>query len=182
MSMTEAPEKKDTVLVIEDEQDLADLYTEWLTDTYQVKTAYTSESALENLSDDIDVIVLDRRLPGLSGDEVLKRIHEQNLDAQIAIVSAITPDFAVIGMGINEYLVKPIEKQDLRDLVDRMLERAKLDDLEQDIRRLESTKETLEAEMSDAELAQSDEYHELQSELNELRESAESTTADLEDG
>ncbi|TKX52052.1 response regulator, partial [Halorubrum sp. SS7] len=63
-------EKPPLVLVVEDEPDLADLYAAWLGDEYRVRTAYGGREALDQLDetdDEVDAILLDRRMPGLSG-------------------------------------------------------------------------------------------------------------------
>ena len=51
------------ILVVEDEEPLADLFTAWLSDEYTVDTAYTGEEALELLNETLNVVLLDRRLP-----------------------------------------------------------------------------------------------------------------------
>ena len=81
------------VLVVEDEPDLADLYATWLKIDYSVRTAYGGEEAVEQLDDEIDVVLLDRRMPGLSGDEVLTKIRERGIDCYVSMVTAVEPDF-----------------------------------------------------------------------------------------
>ncbi len=66
-----------TVLVVDDEQGLADLYANWLEDRYTVHTSYNGTDALETLSQEIDVVLLDRRMPDMSGDEVLTEIRNR---------------------------------------------------------------------------------------------------------
>ena len=111
------------VLIVEDEEEIAELYATWLADRYAVQTVHTGEAALEALDPAIDIVLLDRRLPGLSGDDVLEWITEQDFRVEVAIVSAVTPDFGVLGLGIEEYLTKPIERADLVDVVDEMAAR-----------------------------------------------------------
>lgn len=60
-----------TVLIVEDEQPLADLYAKFLESTYTVRTAYDGTEALDSMSHEVDVVLLDRRMSGLSGEEVL---------------------------------------------------------------------------------------------------------------
>ena len=59
------------VLVVDDESGLADLYAVWLGDDHEVETAYSGQGALEEVTDDTDIVFLDRRMPQMSGDEVL---------------------------------------------------------------------------------------------------------------
>ncbi len=62
-----------SVLIAEDEPDLANLYTSRLEERYDVRTAYDGTEALEAIDGDIDVVLLDRRMPGLSGDLASRR-------------------------------------------------------------------------------------------------------------
>lgn len=80
------------VLVVDDEEDLANLYSQWLSDDYAVRTAYNGEQALERLDETVDVVLLDRRMPGLSGDDALNRIREREYDCRVAMVTAVDPD------------------------------------------------------------------------------------------
>lgn len=60
-----------TVLVVDDERGLADLYTIWLEDDYDVKTAYSGTEAIDAIDPTIDVALLDRQMPDVSGDDVV---------------------------------------------------------------------------------------------------------------
>lgn len=108
------------VLVVEDEPDLADLYRQWLTDDYEVLVANEGGAALSALDADPDVVLLDRRMPGLTGDEVLAEIRELGLDCRVAMVTAVTPEADVVELGIDDYLVKPVSAPDLRAVVERL--------------------------------------------------------------
>jgi len=104
-------EQPPLVLVVEDEPDLADLYAAWLGDEYRVRTAYGGQEALDELDeadDEVDAILLDRRMPGLSGDEVLAAVRERGIDCRVAMVTAVEPDFDILKMGFDDYLVKPV--------------------------------------------------------------------------
>lgn len=158
------------ILIIEDERALADLYAEWLADSYTVSIGYTGEAALEKLDHTIDIVLLDRRLPGRSGDEILEEINNRHLDVEVAIVSAVTPDFAVLGLGIEDYLHKPVERDELLSLVEGMIERATRTELRQELERLQAKISTLETVKSEAELLDSDEYVKLVERHRRLRE------------
>ena len=68
--MTESDQP--TILVVEDEQALIELYVRWLEDEYDVRTAEGGEEALEEFDDSVGVVLLDRLMPGMSGDEMLE--------------------------------------------------------------------------------------------------------------
>lgn len=156
-----------TVLVVEDERELADTYAAWLTDSYDVRTAYDGESALERL-DGVDVVLLDRRLPGVTGDEVLDAIRERDADCQVAMVTAVEPDVDVFELGFDDYLVKPALRDDLEDLVERLCRRATYDEDVQRHFALASKLAALEEHLPEDEFQESEEYAQLQADLAEL--------------
>src|SRR6056297_2676836 len=163
--MSESP----TVLVVDDNRAIANTYTAFLSDEYTVLTAYNGREALDKLGPTVDVVLLDRRMPEVSGDAVLEEIKSRQLDCRVVMLTAVDPDFDIIDMGFDEYLVKPIEREELNDVVEEMLERATYDD---DFRRflaLVSKKATLEDEKSSAELEASEEYEKIETRLAERR-------------
>ncbi|MBP1987428.1 HalX domain-containing protein [Halolamina salifodinae] len=168
------------VLVVEDESDLADLYAAWLGNSYRVRTAYGGREALEKLDADIDVVLLDRRMPGLSGDEVLDAIQQRGIDCQVAMVTAVEPDFDVLEMGFDDYLVKPVAREELLDTVGDLERRSSYDAGVQELFSLASKKALLEAEKTDAELAENEEYQQLEARLAELREELDTTIESMD--
>lgn len=168
-----------SVLIVEDEQDLADLYAEWLQyDGYQVKVVNSGEEALNELRQDLDIVLLDRRMPGLSGDEVLERIVDQGYSCRVAMVTAVEPDFDIIDMGFDDYLVKPISRKDLHRTVDRLLRRTQYDAQLEEYATLVSKMSTLEAEKPSSELESNEKYDELKTEIEQLQ----SVVDDLAEG
>lgn len=172
-----------SVLIVEDERSLADLYATWLGERYEVRTAYDGADALGVLDETIDVVVLDRRMPGLSGDELLEELRERDLDCRVVVVSAVSPDFDVVGMGFDEYLVKPIDAADLRSAVERLLERAGYDETVLELYQLVATRTALESQYAVSELEERDEYVELLAEISALQREADSVARsfDLDD-
>lgn len=150
-----------TVLVVEDERDLADLYKSWLSADYDVRIADTAEGALDAIDATVDVALVDRRLPKMDGDELLAALQDTNPDLRVALVSGIEPDFDIIGLGFDAYVVKPVSRTELHDVVRRLLARAVYSDEIQEFFALASKRAALEAEKSQAELANSDAYHDL---------------------
>ncbi|WP_435073307.1 HalX domain-containing protein [Halorubrum sp. HHNYT27] len=168
-------EQSPLVLVVEDEPDLADLYAAWLDDEYRVRTAYGGQEALDQLDDvgdDVAAILLDRRMPGLSGDEVLSAVRERGIDCRVAMVTAVEPDFDILNMGFDDYLVKPVTSDTLKEMVVGLLQRGEYDTEMQELFSLTSKKAMLETEKSATELADNDEYQRLTDRINELRSQA----------
>ncbi|ELZ47293.1 response regulator receiver protein [Halorubrum coriense DSM 10284] len=168
-------EQPPLVLVVEDEPDLADLYAAWLGDEYRVRTAYGGREALDELDEadnQVDAILLDRRMPGLSGDEVLTAVRERGIDCRVAMVTAVEPDFDILEMGFDDYLVKPVTSDTLRETVEGLLRRGEYDTEVQELFSLTSKKAMLESEKSATDLADNDEYQRLTERIDELRDRA----------
>lgn len=104
-----------TVVFVEDDKELADLYETWLADDYEVRTAHSGEAALEEI-EGADVVFLDRQLPGMSGLEVLDYINEHDYPCQVSMLSAMEPDFEDT-FGYDMYLTKPVEQEALHETV-----------------------------------------------------------------
>ena len=169
------------VLIVEDEPDLANLYAAWLDDRCSVETAYDGNEALEAIEEAIDIVLLDRRMPGLSGDTVLGTIRERNLDCRVAMVTAVEPDFDIIGMGFDDYLVKPVSKDELTTIIDQLLLRSSYDEQLQEFFALASKKALLDAQKTQAERNSSQEYAVLEDRLAVLRSQVDETMTELLD-
>jgi DNA-binding NtrC family response regulator len=111
-------EEPPTVLIVDDEQDLADLYAEWVEMAgYTARTAYEGEAAVAALDGEVDVVLLDRRLPETRGERILERIRAEGWDCSVAMVTAVEPEADIVEMGYDQYVVKPLEQPELADLV-----------------------------------------------------------------
>jgi len=154
-----------TVLVIEDEEGLADLYTVWLEDGNNVKTAYSGKEGLEMLSEEVDVVLLDRRMPEMSGDEVLEELRNRGYDCQVAMVTAVDPDVDIVDMPFDHYITKPIEKEDVQEAIEKLLEKSRLDDEAQKRQTVQFKKEILQDEVDDEDIKESEEFAKLEKQL-----------------
>ncbi|MFT4923142.1 MAG: PAS domain S-box-containing protein, partial [Haloarculaceae archaeon] len=167
------------ILVVEDDRDLADVYAKWLADTYDVETVYNGTDALERVDETVDVVLLDRMMPGLSGGEVLEAVRDSEFDPRVVMVSAVTPDLDVVQMGFDAYLEKPVDATALEETVDRMLNRAEYDEQLQELFSLIERQDTLEAVKRAEELETSEEYRSLTEQLESVRTDVESLLGDL---
>ena len=177
MSSGDAPP---TVLIVEDEQHLADLYADYLADSYDVRTAYSGEEGIERLSKDIDVVLLDRRMPVVSGNEVLAEIEERSLPCRVAMVTAVNPDFDIIEMGVDGYLVKPVTREELSEVVERLQKIAAYSEQLQELTTRKLKRNVLQVEKTETGLAASDQFQRLQSEIAEIAERVDELSEDLD--
>lgn len=159
-----------TVLVVDDEQSVADAYASQLRKRYDTEVAYTGESALEMLDATIDIVLLDRRMPGLSGDTVLEQIRESGYECRIIMVSAVDPEIGIAQMPFDEYLCKPVTKDDLFQAIERQIFVSEYDDRVPEFVELKSKIEVLEENQNQPELDGEDEYEQMQERASELEE------------
>lgn len=168
-----------SVLVVDDDEALTDVYAAWLSNRYEVQTATTGESALNNLNEGVDVVLLDRRMPGLSGEEVLDEIRAAQYDCRVAMVTGVRPSTDVIELGFDEYLIKPVDQDELQDVVDTLLDRSTYDDHLQELYALTSKRALLESEAADGEVELGETYDQLIDRIQELRERVDETMTDF---
>jgi DNA-binding response OmpR family regulator len=169
------------VLIVEDEPDVAETYKLWLRKDYEVRMALDGSEGLDLLDDEVDIVLLDRMMPGLSGDEVLDRIRDRELDCRVSMVTAVEPDFDILEMGFDAYLSKPIRSEELHETVQNLLERSEYDSLLQRYYSLVEKRATLEATKSNAELSSSDEYEDLKEQIADLEGDLSGTLGGIED-
>jgi DNA-binding response OmpR family regulator len=110
-----------TVLIVDDDREVVRTYRRYLEDTYTIREAYDGEAALDELDEAVDVVLLDRLMPGPSGGEVLDRIREEGYDVRVAMVTAVDPDFDILDMGFDDYVTKPTTRGELRGIVAELL-------------------------------------------------------------
>jgi len=157
-----------TVLVVDDEEGLADLYAIWLRDRYAVETAYDGDAALDALDEAVDVVLLDRQMPGVSGDDVLEAIRDRELDCRVAMVTAVEPELDIVDLGFDDYLRKPVDRETLRETVDRLLRRSAYDETVQAYFAA-ARKHALLSESNDPSVTDTEEFEALEARLADLR-------------
>src|SRR6266545_1112721 len=116
------------ILVVDDDPGLRDSFRVILEDEYEVLDV---PGALEIVrSCQVDLVLLDIRLPEMDGIEVLERIKALDEQLEVILVTAVkTVRTAVAAMklGAFDYLTKPFEEDDLLSLSRRALERRALE-------------------------------------------------------
>ncbi|MFJ2771892.1 response regulator transcription factor [Streptomyces sp. NPDC087300] len=106
------------VLLVEDEDFLAEMIAEGLRrDAVAVDIASDGLTALRKLQlGEYDVVILDRDLPGVHGDEVCRRVVRQGLLTRVLMLTAsgtVRDRVAGLGLGADDYLTKPFAYDEL---------------------------------------------------------------------
>jgi DNA-binding NtrC family response regulator len=122
--------KPKTVLIVDDDEGMRDTLTAILKREYRVLKVTSGEAALLILNrEDIDLILLDVRLPGISGFEVLRIVKENFALIEVIMISAINEiETAVQAMkhGAYHYITKDFDYDQLRSLVGNASDRQDL--------------------------------------------------------
>src|SRR5216110_1698232 len=122
--------KPKTVLIVDDDEGMRDTLTAILKREYRVVRASSGEAALPVLNrEDVDLMMLDVRLPGISGFEVLKIVKENYSYVEVIVISALKElDIAVEAMrhGAYHYISKDFDPEGVRTLVANASERQDL--------------------------------------------------------
>ena len=170
-----------TVLAVDDDERHLDLFEIWLADDYRVLTATDGTGALEAFDRSVDVVLLDRNMPGLSGDEVLDRLRKRPGHCRVVMVTAEDLDDEAIPLPFDDYLVKPLTRGELEGAVERALGHANYGRLQDELYTVASRIAILETHIDRAELEANDDYRRLKRRFDELQSEFESLTGDFND-
>jgi DNA-binding NtrC family response regulator len=136
-----------TIFIVDDEESILKMLTHWCKNQwgYDVKTFVNGNDALNAISGNIDLVLLDIMLPDINGNEVLVKIKQKFPSLPVIMLSAqgsVEVALESIRWGAFDYFPKPIDKNRLEHAVRNAI---KSFDLE---RELESIKENLKREYS----------------------------------
>lgn len=161
-----------TVLIVDDDRQLADMYRFQLADEYTVRTAYSGRQATESLDAAVDVMLLDRRMPRHNGTSVLQRVRDSEYDCRVIMTTAVDPTFDIIELPFDDYLCKPVSKETLHKAVEQQLLATEYGETVRTLFRNRSKLALLEAEHAETALANSTAYQQLKRETAAIRTTA----------
>src|SRR3989441_8700284 len=117
-----------SVLIVDDDRALVGMVASLLgSEGYDLLTAYDGETALRRHSEDLpDLVILDRRLPKMSGDEICRRIRAAGPTPILMLTGEKGEDERVklLDLGADDYLEKPFGRKELLARVRALLRRA----------------------------------------------------------
>jgi DNA-binding response OmpR family regulator len=129
-------EPKSKILVVEDDQDLADMLNSYLrVQGYEVVIANWGEEGIQAAQTGRpDLLILDIRLPDIDGFEVARRLRADRKTSKIPIIFLTerrerNDKLAGLELGADDYITKPFDVQEMRLRVRNVLKRSKQDSL-----------------------------------------------------
>jgi DNA-binding NtrC family response regulator len=118
------------ILIVDDDKLLQKSLFNILSEKYEATVVGTGESCLQYLAkNNVDLALLDIKLPGIDGIETLRMIRKQGLDVSVIMMTAFEDIKTVITsmkMGAFDYLVKPLDIEELEVIVEKSLENVQL--------------------------------------------------------
>jgi two-component system, NtrC family, nitrogen regulation response regulator GlnG len=116
-----------TLLVVDDDNTVRDTLCAFFGETHECHSADRAEQALAFLEfEHYDVILTDLAMPGLDGQQLLKRVHQTHPETPVIIISGKCTDEegqSSIALGAFAYLKKPFRLEDIAEIVNRALEK-----------------------------------------------------------
>lgn len=118
------------ILIIDDDRLLQQSLDDILSEKFDVSIVGTGEAALKHLKTyPIDLALLDIKLPGIDGIETLRLIRQMELEVAVIMMTAYEDVKSVVTamkMGALDYLVKPLDIDELEVIIDKALENLRL--------------------------------------------------------
>lgn len=120
------------VLVIDDSKEIRDFLTNYILKPkgFEVMTASNGLMGLEMaIAKEPDLMITDQQMPQLTGLEVLQKLRERDIEIPCILMTGEgSEDTAVTAfrLGVNDYIVKPIDADELSESIDRALRESRL--------------------------------------------------------
>ena len=115
------------ILIVDDELIMRESLAGWLErDGHQVKTAASGEEAIQLLEDTrCDILLVDIKMEGISGLDVLRQVKESDPDVAVVMITAygsIPTAIEAMKHGAYDYLLKPFDPNELGVLIDKIID------------------------------------------------------------
>lgn len=115
------------ILIVEDEADIRDILAFNIQNAgYKVSTAESAEIAFPMVNDEVDLILLDVMLPGMSGYDLAQTLHENGFSNPIIFLTALTSEDNLLNgfeVGADDYIGKPFSINEVLARIKAVLKR-----------------------------------------------------------
>lgn len=170
------------VLIVEDEVDAAGIYESALESTYRVAVVHDARTGLQQMEDTVvDLVMLDRRLPDISGDEFLSTIRDRGFTCPVIMLTAVKPDLDILWMDFDDYLLKPVTEAELLEAAERNLQLTAYQEPLQEYLTLHETQRLIADNNPEVDLRNHEKYQSVQERLDVLRNDVEEIVEELDD-
>ena len=127
-----AEERQKIILIVEDDIDYGEMIQYALTHlNYKVYLSYSATGALDIVRQKkVDIILTDLNMPGMSGLELSQRIIKMYLGIPIVLITGLNDISLVkeaLEIGVSDYIVKPVSIEELPVVIERNLQRKKIE-------------------------------------------------------
>ncbi len=123
--------KKEKILIVDDEKIVRESLYHWFEeDNYEVDTAEDGETALQKYEKGkYDILLVDMKMPGMSGLDLLTKVKEIDKDALVILITAfasVPTAITALKNGAFDYITKPVDPDELAHIVNKALEQRAL--------------------------------------------------------
>ncbi|MFB6357121.1 MAG: sigma-54-dependent transcriptional regulator, partial [bacterium] len=118
------------ITVIDDDPSICELFNEALAEKYNVDTFLDGEEGLEHIRENSpEILILDLRLPGTGGLEILKEVAEEFPAVEVIMVTAnkdVQSAVEAMKLGAFDYIIKPFDLEEIEVLINKAMETREL--------------------------------------------------------
>jgi len=171
-SETHVGSEPPTVLLVDDDVRLVEMHASWL-EEFRVRTATDGTNALEELDDDVDILVTDRRMPERSGEDLARYVKTRDIDCGVVFLSSVDVNEPLLEVPFDAYVQKPTMPDQLCAVVDDVLAAGELDGRRRELESIRSRLTLFEADLPEETRRTSDHYQALLARAFELEETLE---------
>ena len=106
---------KFTILIVDDEHGIVDMIQSYFQKQYDILTAYSGQEALQKISSNPDLILLDINMPDIDGLTVCQKIRDYVTCPILFLTARIESSDKIVGfqVGADDYIVKPFDLDEL---------------------------------------------------------------------
>jgi len=116
-----------TILIVDDDAAIRGMLYDLLSEKYECNTASLAEEALQYIeAEKYDAILTDIAMPGLTGVDLLKRVHENHVATPVILISGRGSEQdprGLIDLGAFAYVTKPFNLDDIEEVVGRAIQK-----------------------------------------------------------